>query len=133
MAGLILKAIGIWFLLVIVAIVNAVLREKWLMPAIGPSAALPASGVLLSLLILLAALVSVPHFDSSDGKTYISVGLIWFMLTLAFELFFGHFVAGKPWHEIMQVFNIRKGDLFMVVLLSTLVSPWLAARLKGLI
>ena len=132
MAGLILKAIGIWLLLLFTAIGNAVFREKWLVPAIGSGAALPVSGLLLALLILLAAFVSVPVFNSSEGKIYGLVGVVWFALTLAFELFSGHFVMGKPWQEVMQVFSIRKGDLFVVALLSTLVSPWLAARMRGL-
>ena len=128
-----LKAIGIWLLLLVTAIGNAVFRDKWLVTAIGSAAALPVSGLLLALLILLAAFVSVPVFNASEAKIYGLVGVVWFVLTLAFELVFGHFVMGKPWQEVMQVFSIRKGDLFVVALLSTLVSPWLAARMRGLI
>jgi len=38
----------------------------------------------------------------------------------------------KPWREILQVFNLKKGDLFFLVLIATLVSPRLAAELRGL-
>jgi hypothetical protein len=44
---------------------------------------------------------------------------------------FGYYVVGKSWVEIMQVFNIQKGDLFIVVLFVTAFSPWLSALIRG--
>jgi hypothetical protein len=108
MLALLLKATGTWLVMVIVAIANALLREKLLAPAIGYENALPASGLLLSFLVFMVAFGFVPFFDSSEGKTYIFIGLAWFAFTLSFEILFGHFVTGKPWHAIMQVFNVKK-------------------------
>ena len=132
MLELFLKATGIWFILVFIAIGNAVLREKIFEPLIG-RAALPVSGLLLSLFILIAAYVSVPFIGSSNSKDYVIVGVAWLGLTLAFELLFGHFVTGKSWQAIMGVFNILKGDLFSIALLSCLASPWVSAKLRYLI
>jgi hypothetical protein len=128
-----IKAIGIWFIIVILAILNGAIREKLLTPNIGSSVALPLSGLLLSILIVSVAFATVPFFGSPESKTYIFTGVIWFVLTLSFEFLFGHYIAGKPWHEIIQVFNIKKGDLFIVALFATLISPWLSAKLRGLI
>ena len=133
MVSLLLKTIGIWLIIVILAILNGAIREKLLTPNIGSSIALPVSGLLLSILIVLAAFVTMPFFGSSESKRYILVGAIWFLLTLSFEFLFGHFVTGKSWHEIIQVFNIMKGNLFIVALFTTLISPWLSAKLRGLI
>ena len=133
MIGLLLKAIGVWIIILTLAIFNAAIREKLLAPMIGFGNALPVSGLLLSIFILLVAFVSMPFFGSSESKMYVFVGVIWFVLTLSFEFLFGHFIAGKPWYEIIQVFNIKKGDLFIVALFATLISPWLCAKLRGLI
>lgn len=133
MVTFVLKATSIWLLMVGVAVGNALFRDKLLAPAIGPATALPVSGFLLTMLVFLAALASVPLFDASTGKSYVLIGLIWLTLTLSFEFLFGHFVAGKPWHEIVRVFRMDKGDLFVLVLLSTLISPWLSAKMRGLI
>jgi len=133
MAATLIKAIGIWFIIVILAIFNGAIREKLLTPNIGSSIALPLSGLLLSILIVLVAFVTMPFFGSSESKTYIYIGVIWVLLTLSFEFLFGHYIAGKPWHEIIQVLNIKKGDLFIVALFVTLISPWLSAKLRGLI
>ena len=129
---LLFKATGIWFILVIIAILNAVVRDKILEPLIGRTA-LPVSGLLLSLFIFIAAFVSVPLMGSSNSKDYGIVGIAWFGLTLGFELLFGRFVTGKSWQAIMGVFNILKGDLFSIALLTCLVSPWVSAKLRNLI
>ena len=55
----------------------------------------------------------------------------WALMTLLFELIFGHYVAEKSWLDIFQVFNILKGDLFVVVLLGTFISPLIVAKIKG--
>ncbi len=127
------KTSAIWFVMVIAAVVNAGIREKLLVPAIGPYIALPVSGIVLSMLIFLAVFLTIPLAGSLTGRMYFCVGLYWVVLTLSFDLLFGYFAAGESWHEIMQVFNVRKGDLFILVLLATLISPWLSARLRGLV
>ena len=133
MSGMPIKAIGIWLVFVISAILNGVFREKVLVPAIGTSIALPLSGVILAALVFLVTLMLVPFINSSESTVYFVIGFLWVGLTLSFEFFFGRFVAGKSWQEIMQVFNVKKGDLFIFVLAITAVSPWVAAKLRGIL
>ncbi len=133
MSSTIFKATGIWLVIVSAAILNGVFREKVLVPAIGASMALPLSGVLLAVLVFLVTLLLVPFIASSESKAYIWVGIFWVILTLFFEFLFGYFVAGKSWQEIMQVFNIKTGDLFIFVLFVTAISPWLSAKLRGIL
>ena len=133
MIGLLSKATAVWLILVIMAIGNAAIREKLLAPSLGSGLALPVSGLLLSMFIFIIAFASTPFFGFTERKQCILVGAVWFSLTLSFELLFGHFVAAKPWHEIMRVFNVRTGDLFTVALFSTLIAPWLTAKLRGLL
>lgn len=133
MVGLLVKAIGIWLVILIMAIVNAAVREKLLLPAVGYEFALPASGLLLSVMIFLIAFISIPLFSSAGSKEFIMVGVVWFALTLSFEFLFGYFVSGESWLEIVKVFDVRKGNLFLVALLVTLVAPWLSAKARDLI
>ena len=127
------KAIGIWLVIVMAAIFNGVLREKLLVPAIGASAALPLSGILLAVMVFLVTFLLISLVGATEPGTYIGIGLFWVILTLLFEFMFGYFVVHKSWHEIMQTFNVMKGDLFIVVLLITGVSPWFTAKLKGIL
>jgi hypothetical protein len=87
----------------------------------------------LSVIVFLIAFITTPWFGSPESKLYKIIGIAWFALTLAFEFLFGHFVAGKPWHEIAQVFDVRKGDLFILALFGTLIAPWLSAKVRGLL
>lgn len=86
----------------------------------------------LWLLVFLVAYGGVGWIAVDRPGLYRAVGLFWVMLTLSFEYLFGHFVAGKSWQEINQVFDLSRGDLFVVVLVVTAVSPVVCARLRGL-
>ena len=133
MASIALKAIGVWLIIVIAAICNGLFRDKILTSFIGAKLALPVSGLILSLLVLLVAFIFIPFLNTQQPSIYFAVGILWVAFTLAFELLFGHFVLNKPWQEIIRVFDIRNGDLFTVVLLITAVAPWLAAKARGIL
>ncbi len=133
MSGILVKATGIWLVIVLAAILNGIFREKVLVPTIGSSIALPLSGVALAMLVFVIALIFVPFIGASEPKAYVTIGLLWVVLTVSFEFIFGHFVAGMSWQEVMKVFNIKKGDLFIVVLFVTAISPWFAAKVRSLI
>ncbi len=132
MLGVLLKALGAWMLLVVFAILNAALREKVLAPGLGETMALPLSGITLSIMIICLTLLVVPYLGVTQTGDALLVGCCWLVLTLAFELLLGRFVVGGSWREVLQVFNLKKGDLFSLVLLVTLVAPWLSARLRGI-
>ena len=117
--------------MVVFAIANGIFRDKILVPNIGHSIALPLSGITLSVLVFLIAYFSVPFFGKNSGTTFLLIGLQWVLMTLFFEFIFGHYAAGKSWKILLQVFNIFKGDLFVIVLLVSLLSPYIAAKLRG--
>lgn len=128
-----IKCIGIWLLIVFAAIINGVVRELLFTPLLGAEMSLPLSGLTLSALVLVISYGTLAIFGKVKTGVYVFMGLFWLVLTLAFEYLFGHFVLGKHWQEINQVFNLMEGNLFSVVLIVTAASPWLAAKLKGLV
>ncbi|SDW13901.1 hypothetical protein [Marinobacter mobilis] len=121
------KASLIWLLIAALAVVNGIFREQVLVPLVGAQLALPTSGVLLALIVLAVTFVSVRWL----AGPYWCVGGQWLVMTLLFEFGFGHWVADKPWPQLMQTFNVCSGDLFVLVLLVTLAAPSLMARLRG--
>jgi hypothetical protein len=58
---------------------------------------------------------------------------MWLLLTVLFELLFGHYVMGDPWTKLLEAYNILKGNLWVLVLLVTPAAPYLAARLREFI
>jgi hypothetical protein len=97
MITILLKAAALWLILLVVAIGNAAIRELVLTPSLGAEIALPASGMLLALLILVFALLTLPLFGAQDRTGYLMAGAVWLALTLAFELVLGHLVMGQSW------------------------------------
>lgn len=130
---LFLKTSMIWFVIVILAIVNAIFRETVLVSLLGQNIALPLSGILLSLIVFIVTYLSSPLFGKNNILIYFLMGLQWVVMTLLFEFLFGYYVIGKSWSSFLQVFNIMKGDLMILVLLVSLFSPILVAKIKNYI
>jgi len=133
---LLVKGFAIWLILMVVAILNGIAREKLLHPTFGQVPSQILSGILLSSLILLLAWVALPWFGNLSPAQYWLMGGDWLLLTLIFEFTFGHYVAGQSWHELFETYRPRSlmhGNLWLVILTLTLLSPFLAATLRGFI
>jgi hypothetical protein len=130
---ILLKAIVLWFAILLLAILNGALREKVLMPALGSFSGLIASGSMLGICIFLVALAAAPWYGRLASREWLLVGAFWLLLTLAFEFSFGRFVQQKSWAELFEAYTFHGGNLWPAVLVVTLISPWLAAKCRGLV
>jgi hypothetical protein len=61
------------------------------------------------------------------------IGVLWLALTLGFEFLVGHFVFRRPWATLLADYDLRRGRIWLVVLVVTFVAPLVAARLRGLL
>lgn len=134
MAGTVwLKALVLWVAILFLAMLNGALREKILIPSIGPTGALVTSGIILSGCIFLVAFLAAPWYGKLTPSTWLFIGLWWLALTLVFEFGFGRFVQNKEWPELFEMYTFKGGNIWPLVLVATLVSPWLAAKWHGLV
>ena len=124
------KALAIWVVILVLAVINGTLREAVLIPKLGNTSGLILSGVLLSLLILAATYLLLPWLGIRRSSQLVLVGLCWLALTLVFEFSFG-LLRGKALPEILGAYTFKGGNIWSVVLVVTAVAPWLAARLRG--
>lgn len=131
--SLVLRVTTIWASFIPIAIINGILREKCLVPLLGKRLALPLSGISAGLLFFLLTYLSLPWFGQLKPHQYRLIGLAWLAMTVLFEFLFGRFVAGKSWEELLQAYNILTGNLWLLVLVVIAVSPYLAARVRGLV
>jgi hypothetical protein len=128
---IVLKASVIWLVIALFAIANGIFRETVLVSLLGPKMALPVSGMILSLIIFIVTYLFFPFFSKNKTMTYFFIGLQWVLMTLLFEVLFGHYVVGRSWSDILKVFHIMKGNLFIIVLIVSLFSPLLVAKIKS--
>ena len=129
--NLVLKAGMIWVIIALFAIINGIFRENVLVSILGENIAISVSGITLSIIIFIVTYISFPLFGKHHALTYFFIGLQWVIMTLLFEFLFGHYVIGKPWSAIFQIFNIMRGNLFIIVLIVSLFSPLLVAKIKN--
>lgn len=127
------KAAVIWGAMLVLAVANGLFRESLLVPLAGPFWGLVISGVLLSSLILAISYWAVGWFAPVAPVQAVMIGVIWLGATLAFELILGRYLTGKSWQELAAAYSFAGGNLWPLVLLTIAVSPWLCARLRGLV
>jgi len=128
----VLKALALWLAILALAIANGLLREMILIPRLGSTTGLVSSGILLSAGILLVAWAGAPWYGSLTSWQWMLVGAFWLGLTLMFEFGFGRLVQHKTWGEMLEAYTFKDGNIWPLVLLVTLVAPWLVAKIKGL-
>lgn len=127
-----LKALVIWVGILALAIANGVLRESILIPVFGTPTALVLSGLLLSALIFCVAYFSLPWLHISRPILLYIVGVGWLVLTLFFEFSFGLW-QGKSLSELLEAYTFKGGNIWPVVLAATVLAPYIAAKLRGLV
>lgn len=125
----VLRAVGLWLVILALAIANGALREAVLIPKLGNASGLILSGVLLSGLVLLVAYLGLPWLRA-EGRELIRIGLGWLAVTLVFEFSFG-LLRGKPLGEILAAYTFKGGNIWPVVLLVVAMAPWLAGKIRG--
>lgn len=127
------KAILIWFVLMVLAILNGTVRVKLILPHTGLTAGLAISTVMLCALILLATWLSIGWIGATTARQTWTMGLLWLAMTLAFEFGAGHFLFKKPWPELLVDYDIAKGRIWVLVPIVTVLAPWLMAKARGLL
>jgi hypothetical protein len=120
---MLLRALLVWLLLVALAVLNGALREALLAPRLGAPAGHVASTLSLAALILLVAWHTIRWIAPGSGRRAWAVGLLWLFLTLAFEVLAGHYLLGHPWPALLADYDLRRGRVWPLVLLATLVAP----------
>ena len=126
------RALTIWLLLLVLAVLNGGVRDTWLTPKLGDPLGRAASTVTLCGLILLAAWLTIGWIRPVTARQALAVGGLWLVLTLAFEFLAGHFAFGKAWSELLADYDLRRGRIWLAVLIATFFAPFWAMRLRDL-
>jgi hypothetical protein len=129
---MVVRTVLVWFILLVIAVLNGGFREAVLAPQMGRGVAQAVSTVMLSVLILAVGWISVPWIGPQTIQDAWTIGIIWVVLTLAFEFLGGHFLFGKPWQELLADYNLFAGRIWVMVLIVTLMTPVIAFTKRGL-
>jgi hypothetical protein len=127
---MVLRATAIWLALLGIAIVNGAVRSAWISPRLGEYAGHVLSTIVLCAVIAWLALVSIRWVAPAGLREAFLVGVLWVVLTVVFEFIGGHYLFGNPWPKLLADYDILHGRLWLLVLVTNLLAPLWAARIK---
>ena len=130
---MLIRALLAWLVLLALAVVNGAVREAWLIPRIGGSGGHAVSSLSLSALIFLLSWLTIGWISPATARETLLIGLVWLVLTLAFEFLAGHYVFRKPWNELLTDYDVLSGRLWVLVLVTTTLAPLLTANMRHLV
>lgn len=123
------RAAVVWCGILVLASLNGALRDLVLAPRWGDTPARALSTIILCGLILLVTWLTIGWIHPATRREAIGIGVLWVGLTLGFEFLAGHFLFHKPWSTLWEDYDLRRGRIWVLVLVVTLLAPaWLAPR-----
>jgi len=130
---MILRAFLIWILIALAEMVNGIVRVRLLNHRVGDRRARQIGVVTGSALILAIVWCAVPWIGARTPGQLLSVGSLWLVLMLAFDIAFGRLVFRAPWRRIAADFDLPNGGLLGLGMLFLFISPLLAAKMRGVL
>jgi hypothetical protein len=125
-----LRGFVIWFVIALAAVVNGAAREKYLRPRFGETTGHILSTVILCAVILLFSYLTVGWIGPQTRQEAFLLGGFWVALTLAFEFLAGHYLFGNSWEKLVADYNLFRGRVWLLVVVTTLLVPLWAFGLR---
>ena len=125
-----LKYFLAWFPMLLLAIANGALRDLVYKKYVGELAAHQVST--FSLIILFAVYIGfiIKWIPLASANQAMLVGLLWLVLTLAFEFGFGRY-QGNSWEKLFADYNLLKGRLWILIPVWVAIAPYVFFRLTN--
>lgn len=124
------KTALLWLTFIPIAFINGALRNFIYKPYVGDLVAHQ-----ISTFIAVIALFCVSYAMLKDTMTKTStiislvMGLLLVAATVLFEFGFGHYIAKNTWEQLFNDYNVLKGRVWGLLLLSVSVTPYFIKKL----
>lgn len=128
-----IRAFIVWCAILGVAFVNGATRELWLIPRLGTMAGEIISSVALCVAILAVAWAAAAWMSVPSAAEALQVGILWLVLTAAFEFGAGHYLFGRSWNGLLEDYRGIGALIRVPMLIATVVAPVVAAWSRGLL
>jgi hypothetical protein len=126
------RALAVWLMIIGAEFIHGILRGLLLLPLVGDFQARQISVFTGSILILGITWLLIRWIGVESLGGLLATGLLWLVLTVLFELSLGRLVMQVSWERILSDYDLRHGGLLPLGLLIMMLSPLIAARLRGL-
>lgn len=119
-----IKYLLAWFPMLLIAIANGFLRDVVYKQYTGDLAAHQLSTVSLIVFFGIYIRYIVNLFPPASGIQAVLAGLLWLILTLAFEFGFGRY-RGNSWAKLLEDYNLFKGRVWIFIPLWVAIAPYI--------
>ena len=113
-----------WLPMIIIAFANATLREVLLIRHFSDFRAQQLSTITLIIFCSIYIWFILPYLDIQTSKKAFLIGLIWVVLTVAFEFTLGR-LTNKSWADLFEAYNLFEGRIWLLFLLFLFLLPYL--------
>lgn len=128
-----LRAFAVWLVIIVADSLHGTLRELLLAPRVGELRAHQIAVFTGSILIVSIAIACARWLQVRDTAVLIRIGLMWVVLTVAFEIALGRLVLNFSWTRIAADYDLARGGLMGFGLLALTLAPLIGARLRRMI
>ncbi len=125
-----LRSIVVWFVFVVLAIMNGALRNTVLTPRLGEFRGHITSTVILCAAILIVTWLTIGWIRPVNSSDALLIGGGWVLMTVAFEFLAGHYVFRTAWTTLLADYDLFAGRVWVLVLVTTAFAPLLMARAR---
>ena len=115
-----------WIPMVFIAIANGIFRESVIAKYVSSLTAHQLSCLTGVTLFFIYTMIIARYWPLENNILALRIGLMWLLMTIAFEFVFGHYVAGHPWSFLFADYNVLAGRLWSLVLIFVALLPLLA-------
>lgn len=126
---MILRYLAAWLLLAAVGIVNGMLRNSTYgrhIPDLAAHQVSTLTGILATGAVVWLLSRRWPFESAMQAWT---IGIVWLLMTVAFEFGFGRFVVGHSWARLFADYNLLAGRVWVLFLIWITVLPRLCLQL----
>ena len=117
--------------MVFIAIANGAVRQLGYENLLGELSAHQLSCLTGIMLFLVYAWCLSLYWPLESSRQAFTIGLIWLILTIAFEFLFMQYGAKVPWGKLLQDYNILEGRLWVLVLFAVFMAPYVVFRIRS--
>lgn len=114
----------LWLPMIAIAFSNAALREIVLIKRFSDLRAHQLSTLTLIVFCSIYVWFLFPVLEIKSPRQAILIGLVWSILTIAFEFTLGR-ITNKSWDYLFRDYNLKEGRIWLLFLLSLSVLPYL--------
>ncbi len=113
-----------------IAVANGALRQATIAKVMPELRAHQLSTLIGSVLIGLFIWLVVRTWPPASSRQALLVGIVWLLLTVAFEFFMGLVLLHRPLWQVLREYDVFAGRVWALFLVWLTLAPWVFFRLR---